>query len=77
MRQHGMFGERRFVLIHKEDNELHHLLIMESLGGDQRWFDRFLAQHGAVAYYWILVGLVDTKGRPHSPTLMRTMKTMS
>jgi len=28
---------------------------MESLGGDQRWLDRFFAQHGAVAYYWLLV----------------------
>jgi ubiquinol oxidase len=26
-------------------NELHHLLIMESLGGDRYWGDRFLAQH--------------------------------
>lgn len=36
-------------------NELHHLLIMESLGGSQAWGDRFLAQHLAVAYYWIVV----------------------
>lgn len=36
-------------------NELHHLLIMESLGGNQAWGDRFLAQHLAVAYYWIVV----------------------
>ena len=28
-------------------NEFHHLLIMESLGGDQRWSDRFAAQHSA------------------------------
>lgn len=38
-------------------NELHHLLIMESLGGNRQWFDRFLAQHVAVAYYWIVVPL--------------------
>jgi ubiquinol oxidase len=38
-------------------NELHHLLIMESLGGDRKWFDRFLAQHIAVAYYWVVVPL--------------------
>ena len=30
---------------------------MEALGGDQSWFTRFLAQHAAVAYYWVLVAL--------------------
>ncbi|KAH7289168.1 hypothetical protein KP509_31G061500 [Ceratopteris richardii] len=34
-------------------NELHHLLVMEALGGDKRWFDRFLAQHIAVAYFFL------------------------
>ncbi|CAJ1374377.1 unnamed protein product [Effrenium voratum] len=55
--------ELRAVHAAEEDNELHHLLIMESLGGDQRWLDRFFAQHGAVAYYWLLVlfFLVDPK----------------
>jgi len=38
-------------------NELHHLLIMESLGGHKRWIDRFLAQHTALIYYWIVVAL--------------------
>ena len=38
-------------------NELHHLLIMESLGGNARWSDRFLARHAALVYYWIVVGL--------------------
>jgi ubiquinol oxidase len=38
-------------------NELHHLLIMESLGGDRAWGDRFLAQHLAVAYYWLVIPL--------------------
>jgi len=47
--------ELRAVHSAEENNELHHLLIMESLGGDQRWLDRFFAQHGAVAYYWLLV----------------------
>lgn len=41
----------------EEYNEYHHLLIMEALGGDQSWLVRFLAQHSAVAYYWVLVGL--------------------
>jgi ubiquinol oxidase len=38
-------------------NELHHLLIMESLGGDRQWLDRAIAQHIAVAYYWVVVSL--------------------
>ena len=41
----------------EEWNEFHHLLIMEALGGDQRWSDRFLAQHAAVVYYCVLVAL--------------------
>ena len=36
----------------EEWNEIHHLMIMESLGGDQLWIDRFMAQHAAVFYYW-------------------------
>jgi len=53
----------RAVHAAQEDNELHHLLIMESLGGDQRWLDRFFAQHGAVAYYWLLISffVIDPK----------------
>lgn len=38
-------------------NELHHLLIMESLGGDRNFGDRFLAQHLAMVYYWLIVPL--------------------
>lgn len=30
---------------------------MEALGGDQKWSDRFFAQHAAVFYYWILVSM--------------------
>jgi ubiquinol oxidase len=36
-------------------NELHHLLIMESLGGNSLWSDRFFGYHAALAYYWFLV----------------------
>lgn len=36
-------------------NELHHLLIMESLGGDRHWIDRFIARHAALVYYWVIV----------------------
>lgn len=28
---------------------------MESLGGNRYWSDRFLAQHIAVTYYWVVV----------------------
>lgn len=41
----------------EENNELHHLLIMESLGGGGSWSDRFLAQHASLVYYWVVVGL--------------------
>jgi ubiquinol oxidase len=41
----------------EEINEFNHLLIMESLGGDQSWWVRFLAQHSAVVYYFVLCGL--------------------
>ena len=41
----------------EEWNELHHLQIMESLGGDQLWVDRFMAYHAAVAYYIILCAM--------------------
>ena len=47
--------ELRTVHAAEEDNESHHLMIMESLGGDREYFDRFLAQHGAIFYYWVLV----------------------
>lgn len=36
-------------------NELHHLLIMEALGGNQYWIDRFAAKHIALIYFWIIV----------------------
>lgn len=39
----------------EEWNELHHLLIMETLGGDKLWKDRFLGYHCAILYYWLLI----------------------
>ena len=39
------------------DNELHHLLIMESLGGNSSAVDRTLAQVMAFGYYWYVVGV--------------------
>uniref|UniRef100_A0A383VUK8 Ubiquinol oxidase n=1 Tax=Tetradesmus obliquus TaxID=3088 RepID=A0A383VUK8_TETOB len=50
-------AELRKVHFAEEWNEMHHLQIMESLGGDQLWVDRFMAQHAAIVYYIILVGL--------------------
>jgi ubiquinol oxidase len=38
-------------------NELHHLLIMESLGGNKHWVDRFIAKSTALVYYWVVVAL--------------------
>jgi ubiquinol oxidase len=38
----------------EEWNEFHHLLIMESLGGDQRWWVRAVSQHSAMVYYIVL-----------------------
>lgn len=47
--------EARKVHFAEEWNEAHHLLIMESLGGDRKWSDRFIAQHAAVVYYIVLL----------------------
>jgi ubiquinol oxidase len=47
--------ESKRIHFAEEYNEFHHLLIMESLGGDQQWPVRFFAQHAAVAYYFILI----------------------
>jgi len=49
--------ELRKVHNAEEWNELHHLLIMESLGGNSLWSDRFLGYHVAIAYYWFLNGV--------------------
>jgi len=29
---------------------------MEALGGDLMWFDRFIAEHAALVYYWMCIG---------------------
>jgi ubiquinol oxidase len=53
----GFWRKADWLKVHFAEtwNELHHLLIMESLGGDRYWIDRFIAQHIAVAYYWVVV----------------------
>jgi len=50
----GMRGNARLMRMHyaEADNELHHLLIMEALGGGDAFIDRFVAQHLAFAYFW-------------------------
>jgi ubiquinol oxidase len=55
----GFWRKADWLKVHFAEtwNELHHLLIMESLGGDRNWGDRFLAQHIAMLYYWIVVPL--------------------
>ena len=55
----GFWRKADWLKVHFAEtwNELHHLLIMESLGGNRYWIDRFVAQHIAVAYYWLVVPL--------------------
>ena len=55
----GSWRKANYLKIHFAEswNEMHHLLIMEELGGADKFFDRFLAQHISVAYYWIVVFL--------------------
>lgn len=51
----GLWRKADYLETHFEQtmNEYHHLLIMEQLGGDEHFIDRFFAQHTAFAYYWL------------------------
>ena len=53
----GIWRKADLLKIHFAEswNELHHLLIMESLGGNKYWIDRFIARHVAMIYFWITV----------------------
>lgn len=53
----GWWRKADWLKIHFAEswNELHHLLIAESLGGSKYWIDRFVAHTGAFVYYWIIV----------------------
>uniref|UniRef100_A0A5B6ZC67 Ubiquinol oxidase n=1 Tax=Davidia involucrata TaxID=16924 RepID=A0A5B6ZC67_DAVIN len=53
----GWWRRADYLKVHFAEswNEMHHLLIMEELGGNAWWFDRFLAQHIAVVYYFMTV----------------------
>lgn len=55
----GLWRRADYLKIHFAEswNELHHLLIMEELGGNAEWKDRWIAQHVAFFYYWIVVTL--------------------
>jgi hypothetical protein len=55
----GLWRRADYLKVHFAEswNELHHLLIMEELGGNAQWKDRWVAQHVAFFYYWIVVGL--------------------
>jgi len=48
-------GELKHIHLEEEINEGKHLHVMESLGGDTLWWNRFLARHGAMVYYVILI----------------------
>ncbi|KAF6173228.1 hypothetical protein GIB67_026923 [Kingdonia uniflora] len=53
----GWWRKADYLKVHFAEswNEMHHLLIMEELGGNALWFDRFLAQHIAIFYYFMIV----------------------
>lgn len=55
----GLWRRAHYLKVHFAEswNELHHLLIMEELGGHALWRDRWVAQHVAFAYYWMCVAL--------------------
>uniref|UniRef100_A0A7S2GX78 Alternative oxidase n=1 Tax=Helicotheca tamesis TaxID=374047 RepID=A0A7S2GX78_9STRA len=48
-------SERMRTHYAEADNELHHLLIMESLGGNSNIIDRTVAQTMAFFYYWYVI----------------------
>jgi ubiquinol oxidase len=55
----GWWRRSDYLRLHFSEswNELHHLKIAEALGGDRIFGDRFLSQHVAVAYYWVVIGM--------------------
>ena len=55
----GLWRNAKYLKLHFSEswNELHHLMIMEELGGADRWSDRFIAQHLACGYYFFVLAL--------------------
>ncbi|KAL6546784.1 Ubiquinol oxidase 4, chloroplastic/chromoplastic [Orobanche minor] len=53
----GWWRRADYLKVHFAEswNEMHHLLIMEELGGNSWWVDRFLAQNIAFFYYFMTV----------------------
>lgn len=51
----GWWRRADYLKVHFAEswNEMHHLLIMEELGGNSWWFDRILAQNMAFIYYFM------------------------
>jgi ubiquinol oxidase len=48
-------GELRKAHAEEEYNETMHLKIMESMGADRLWWNRFLARHSSIAYFALLL----------------------
>ena len=55
----GNFRNKEYIKLHFDEswNEMHHLLIMEELGGASLYQDRVFAAHMAFFYYWVVVAL--------------------
>lgn len=53
----GKWRRAKYLKLHFAEswNELHHMLIMEELGGNELFLDRFLAQHIAFGYYVLCI----------------------
>mmetsp|Transcript_15532 Transcript_15532/g.30659 ORF Transcript_15532/g.30659 Transcript_15532/m.30659 type:complete len:210 (+) Transcript_15532:65-694(+) len=70
----GMHRKANWIKVHyaEADNELHHLLTMEALGGNDSGIDRFLAGNMAVVYYWLVVViyLFNPRGAYHLSQLV-------
>jgi ubiquinol oxidase len=45
----------KLLHLQQENNECAHLRIMEELGGNRSWRNRFLSRHAAIAYYMVLI----------------------
>ncbi|EES11617.2 hypothetical protein SORBI_3006G258700 [Sorghum bicolor] len=55
----GWWRRADYIKVHfaQSWNEFHHLLIMEELGGNALWIDRFLARFMAFFYYFMTVAM--------------------
>jgi len=53
----GTWRRAKYLKLHFAEawNEMHHLLIMEELGGSEKFTDRFIAQHMALGYYGFVI----------------------